>query len=171
MIQVSLGVERAVDSASDPLGRARVGWAEGMSESELYNVARGTWVLSHARAVKEKFLLVSGDGIVRQAIEIGSVAKAADGRLVFDGRVLGSGHPVFDAFVGKPAPNGAQQNPITYFDSALEHTGCACDCGELVSPPREFITGHDQRAIHERITKVGTVRQFLDWFDETWAHG
>lgn len=168
MIQVSLGLERAIDPALDPLGRTRIGWAQGMSEVELYEIARGTWVLSHARAVKEKYLVVSGDGIIRQAIEIKSVSKAADGRLLFDGRVLCAGDPVYDEFVGKPAPNGTQQNPITYFGSPLEHTGCGCGCGELVPPTREFVIGHDQRAIHDRITKVGSVRQFLDWFDATW---
>jgi hypothetical protein len=37
-----------------------------------------------------------------------------------------------------------------------------------VSPPvqRDFIVGHDQRAIHERIAKVGSIREFLDLFDK-----
>jgi hypothetical protein len=168
MIQVTLGGERLVDAALDPLGRARIGWAEGMGEAELYDIARGTWVLSAARGKKERFLVVVGGGVVRQAIEATAVTKGADGRWTFVGTVLKAGHPVFDEFVGQPAPNGAQQNPITYFDSVLEHSGCACGCGELVPPTREFVSGHDQRAIHDRVAKVGSVREFLDWFDVTW---
>ena len=28
-----------------------------------------------------------------------------------------------------------------------------------------FLPGHDQRAIHDRINQIGTVSEFLDWFD------
>lgn len=28
--------------------------------------------------------------------------------------------------------------------------------------------GHDQRAIHDRIAKIGSVADFLEWFDATW---
>jgi hypothetical protein len=28
-----------------------------------------------------------------------------------------------------------------------------------------FLPGHDQRAIHARIARVGTVVEFLRWFD------
>ncbi|SRR6266851_173369 len=29
-------------------------------------------------------------------------------------------------------------------------------------------SGHDQRAIHERIAKVGTVKDFITWLDDAW---
>ncbi|MGY3567928.1 hypothetical protein [Sinomonas sp. RB5] len=47
-------------------------------------------------------------------------------------------------------------------DRREEHL-CRCGCGQPSS--RDFLPGHDQRAIHERIKKVGTVSDFLDWFD------
>jgi len=31
----------------------------------------------------------------------------------------------------------------------------------------QFVTGHDDMTIHARIAKVGTVADFLDWFDAT----
>jgi hypothetical protein len=33
---------------------------------------------------------------------------------------------------------------------------------------RDFMPGHDQRAIHERIAKIGSVKDFLAWFDATY---
>ena len=35
--------------------------------------------------------------------------------------------------------------------------------------PRRLPPGHDQRAIHERIAKIGTVKDFITWFDDTWT--
>jgi hypothetical protein len=34
---------------------------------------------------------------------------------------------------------------------------------------RDFLPGHDQRAIHERIAKVGAVKDLITWFDDTWT--
>ena len=31
-----------------------------------------------------------------------------------------------------------------------------------------FVSGHDQRALHERVAKIGTVAEFLSWFDQTY---
>lgn len=72
-----------------------------------------------------------------------------------------------DHYVGKPAPNGAQQNPITYFKSPLGNRECNCGCGKPINRG-DFLPGHDQRAIHERIARVGTVLDFIAWFDQTW---
>jgi len=29
----------------------------------------------------------------------------------------------------------------------------------------DFAIGHDQKALHARVAQIGTVAQFLDWFD------
>jgi len=47
----------------------------------------------------------------------------------------------------------------------LDNRVCACHCGTPINRG-DFLPGHDQRAIHERIAKVGTV---ITWFDETWT--
>ncbi len=31
---------------------------------------------------------------------------------------------------------------------------------------RDFLAGHDQTALHDRVKKIGTVAEFLDWFDD-----
>ena len=85
------------------------------------------------------------------------------------GRVLRPGHPVHDEYVGGPALVDPARNPVSYVDSALDdQTFCACGCGAPTTLSRDFLPGHDQRAIHERIARVGTVRDFLRWFDTTW---
>jgi hypothetical protein len=43
---------------------------------------------------------------------------------------------------------------------------CACGCGKDVL--KDFYHGHDQRALHARIRKIGTVREFIEWFDATY---
>lgn len=41
---------------------------------------------------------------------------------------------------------------------------CRCGCGEMTIGG-DFVSGHDQKAIHERIARIGTVGEFLDWMD------
>ena len=30
-----------------------------------------------------------------------------------------------------------------------------------------FVPGHDQKALHERVARIGTVYEFIQWFDRT----
>jgi hypothetical protein len=53
-------------------------------------------------------------------VEIHRVDDVGGGRRAFEGRVLQPGDPVYDFYVGKRAPNGTQQNPITYFESTID---------------------------------------------------
>jgi hypothetical protein len=97
------------------LDRARwlpqIGWDESLTEQQLYDIARGTWATGR-RVKQERYAVVSGAGAIRQAIEIDRIVD--DGiRRSFEGRVLQPGGPVYDLYVGKPAPNGRQQKPIT----------------------------------------------------------
>jgi hypothetical protein len=170
MIQITLGKKKEVSPTRDPFGRPQIGWTDGLSDQQLQEIARGTWVMPGERVERERFAVVSGGGIIRQAIEIDRVVDAPDGRRAFEGRILGPGHPVHDHYVGQPAPNGPQQNPITYFNSTLDNRECSCGCGKPINRG-DFLPGHDQRAIHERIARVGTVKDFITWFDQTWGQG
>lgn len=67
------------------------------------------------------------------------------------------------------APNRAQQNPITCFDSLLGNRECSCGYGKPISRG-DFLPSHDQRTIHERIARIGTVKDSIAWFDQTWKH-
>lgn len=143
-----------------------------MTADELYEAGRYAWVLG-ARADKEQFALIVFSNTVLQAIEIESLEDVTvtnakgeqQARRAIHGTILKPGHPVYDALVGNQAPMPSTQNPIKYVDHPLDLTDCKCGCGQPVRA--DFLPGHDQRAIHDRISKVGTVAQFINWFDET----
>ena len=87
------------------------------------------------------------------------------------GQILTKGHPVFDAYVGKPSPVIGVRNPVSYIDADEDLRRCECGCGAEVSHG-PFVSGHDQRALHERVAKIGTVAEFLCWFDQVYqGHG
>jgi hypothetical protein len=176
MIHITLGQERFIDPETDPLGRDRVGFSEKMSANALYDANHGTWVLG-PRAQGERYALVSFHGIVRQAIEIDSIDKVTwrdpddprDDRSVINGKWLEPGHPVYDTYVGKPSPVQGVRNPVTYIDAPVDGNPCRCGCGGTVSS-RDFLPGHDQTALHDRVKQIGTVSEFLDWFDVVRGH-
>lgn len=156
-----------------PMGRTWVGYAPGMSEQEIYEVNRGRWVLGVA-ADREHYVLFTVDGFVKAAVEIhrirasnGVDQRDPDGRRVIEGEVLTEKHPVWQHYVDKPSPVVGLRNPIKYhYDPHFDGRVCGCGCGEAVSGASHFIAGHDQRAIHERIARIGSVTEFLTWFDE-----
>lgn len=162
MIVITIKGDHFLDEP-DELGRTRCGWREGMSDYELYEAARGSWVLG-PQADREHYALVIHDNIVRQSIEIERVVETVNDRRAVEGKVLKPGHKVYDTYVGKPSPVAPQRNPIRYFDSPVGRKPCRCGCGKPVSAG-DFAMGHDQTALHERIKQIGTVSEFLDWFD------
>jgi hypothetical protein len=171
MIHITLGDKRPVDPSIDELQRDTVGFSEDMTDAELYTANHGCWRLG-PRAERERFMLASYGGIVRQAVEIEAIEPVArGGRSVIHGEILSVGHPVYDKFVGQPSPVQGVRNPITYIDDDLDEARCLCGCGEGVVG-RDFLPGHDQIAIHARIKQIGSVPDFLAWFDEVrrpWA--
>ncbi|MFD4495606.1 hypothetical protein [Streptomyces sp. NPDC058486] len=156
-----------VDPEVDQLGRDHVGWDENMSDEALFRANRGCWVLGE-RAENEQYALLSFGGKVRMAIEIDKLVPVAGGRKAIEGRFLQAGDAVYDAYVDEDTPAKRARNPITYFDSAHDTRLCGCGCGEAVVGGC-FLSGHDQKALHARVAKIGTVREFLDWFDSTYV--
>lgn len=164
MLHITLGPERPVDPGKDELGRDRVGFSPTMSELALYDANHGCWKLG-ARANKEQYMIVSFGGLVRQAVEIESIAPVTRGdRSVVHGPILRAGHPVYDKHVGKTSPVQGVRNPVTYFDDDADGRPCRCGCGG-VAVGKDFLLGHDQTALHNRVRQIGTVAEFLDWFD------
>jgi len=132
-----------------------------MTVDELYEAARSAWKFGR-RAEKERYALVIYRDKVLQAIEIDHLEDTDEpGRRAIHGRPLGPGDSVHEAWVGKDMEG--TRNPIRYFDAPQDRTPCLCGCGRLVIG--DFVAGHDQRAIHERIAKIGSVAQFIRWFD------
>ncbi|PCG82961.1 hypothetical protein CIB93_27265 [Streptomyces sp. WZ.A104] len=167
MIHITLGERRYVNPQEDQLGRNIVGFDPLMDDEALFHANRGCWVLGE-RAEKERYALLSHEGKVRMAIEIDKLVPVAGGRKAMEGRYLTPGDEVYDAYVGKPTPVETTRNPITYFDSPHGARTCYCGCGEPVAGGW-FVIGHDQKALHARISKIGTVREFIDWFDSTYV--
>lgn len=167
MIHITLGPMRDVNPKEDQLGRDHVGWDANMDDEALFRANRGCWVLGE-RAEREQYALLSHNGEVRMAIEIDRLVPVAGGRKAMEGRFLKPGDAVYDAYVGGEPPVESARNPITYFDSPHGTRVCHCGCGEPVATGW-FLIGHDQKALHARVAKVGTVREFIDWFDNTYV--
>ncbi|MFF7205427.1 hypothetical protein [Streptomyces sp. NPDC008141] len=166
MIHITLGKLRPVNPKDDQLGRDHVGWDPDMDDAAMFRANRGCWVLGE-RADREQYALLSSQGTVRQAIEIDRLVAVAGGRRAIEGRYLEAGHPVYDAYVGKPQPIEPVRNPVTYFESPHAARSCGCGCGSPVTLGW-FLAGHDQKALHDRVARIGTVHQFIQWFDQTY---
>lgn len=90
-------------------------------------------------------------------------APGKPGRKIIEGEPLPEDHPVYQAYVGQPTPDSARvRNPVTYFDSTVG--GWLCGCGEEIYAG-EFVRGHEQTALHQRVAQIGTIPEFLRWFD------
>ncbi|MGW6241793.1 hypothetical protein [Streptomyces sp. NPDC055094] len=173
MIVIGAGVEQSIDPAGDELGRDRIGYGPTMSPLALYDATHGTWHLGE-RAHRERFALITHDGRGVLAVAIDRVEPAdpgpqGSGRSVIHGEILTTGHPMYDAYVGAPSPIPPQRNPVGYFDAPEEQTACACGCDEPLPAGKHFASGHDQTALHERVRQLGSVVDFIAWFDRT--HG
>ena len=163
---------RRLPALPDPMDRDWVGFDPAATDQALYERNRGLWNLGPA-AGRTKLVTFSYDGLVKVVIAVESVETIAalqqDGRdkKAIVGRVLAAGEAAYDALIDTPVD--AHRNPVTY----LTATGggpalCACGCGAPVTGRRDFIPGHDQRAVHERITRRwGSTMAFLTWFDDS----
>lgn len=181
MIVFTISDERTLPAEQrelDALKRDRVGFSPTMSDLALFDANRGMWVISEERARSEQFALFvwSGDWHGKLAVEITGVEKRFHPykqamRSKVDGDILHEGHPIYDAYVGKRCPLPPGRNPVRYFQAPEEDTlastdyRCRCGCGDVAPVGKDFKPGHDQTALHQRVKKIGTVAEFLDWFD------
>lgn len=177
MIHITIGPWKEADP-EDGLHRSHVGYRQGMSEQEMFDANHGEWAIGTKRHDTERFALFSFDGKVVQAIEVHDYKRTRkfakedrrDDKYTMNGTILKPGHSVYEKYVGGDTPEEITpgRNPVRYFPDAEfdAATGrpCRCGCGETTTAG-EFIPGHDQKAIHERIARIGTVAAFLDWMD------
>ena len=179
MLHITVGPKKDIESKDDFHGRSYVGYEKTMDQDAMYVANHGEWAIgARGQNQNEKFALFSFGRSVIQALAIDEVVVTTkredapgehrDDRCTIYGNILSEGHPVFDKYVGKPTPVSAARNPVRYFSDPEfdETTGkpCRCGCGEITSAG-DFIPGHDQKAIHERIARIGTVAEFLDFMD------
>jgi hypothetical protein len=127
--------------------------------------------MNRARAAAERFALIVGMGKVLAVAEIDGITRHGD-RIALKGDLLSAGHPVYDAYIGRPDPLPNQsQNSITYGDlpeeSAFRIRPCACGCAQETG--RDFVPGHELRAIQARIRQLfgGSALALIQWIDTT----
>jgi hypothetical protein len=173
-INFKLGPMKPLDPTEDDMGREWYGWDPRDSNLANFERNRGLWLLG-ARAERERYATFSIDGTIKVVAEIDGLetipAKDPSRRAkrAIVGRVLEAGHPIADHFVQQPADQ--HRNPVTYLsDPDTSERTCACGCGTSVPGLRSWASGHDQRAVHDRITRQwGDVLGFVRWFDATYA--
>lgn len=168
MIHITLRKTTLANDPTDPLERTHSGWDENASIEANWNMNRGYYALGE-RADRQQYAALSYGGEVVMVAKIRRIvpAKGKPGKRIIVGDPLGPGEPIWDTFVGKPTPDKAVgvRNPITYIEEGRAFgRQCRCGCREIVFES-DFVRGHDQTALHQRVSKIGTIREFLDWFD------
>jgi len=172
-INLKLNPVRDVDAQKDDMGRRWVGFQAEHSPQQTYDQNRGVWLFG-PRAARERYATFSFEGTVRVVVEIDGIETISSknpsrpDKSAIVGRVLGEGHPMHQALMGTPVD--AHRNPVTYPDDPADGPrNCACGCGAPVPSHRAFAPGHDQRAVHERITRQwGSTLGFIGWYDATY---
>ncbi len=168
LLRIKLGQRTYVgdeQGAHKFLPRMHAGWDPTMTAQEVYDAARGWWRLNQ-RAEQERYAVVVAGGQCQLAIRINKWQQEGD-RRAFAGDILGPGDLVHDKFVGKPDPaDSTSRFPVLYLADPVDEATCRCGCGATVSRG-EWLQGHDQRAIHDRIRADfgGSVSRFIDWYD------
>jgi hypothetical protein len=153
---------------ADALGRTYFGYDPAKSEHENWLANRADWVLGE-RATRERYVLFTEHATrkIVMAAEITDIVESPNNlnKKVIEGVLLGPGHPVYEAFVGQDQPESTRvRNPVTYLDTTVGGWSCGCGCGaEIYSG--EFVRGHKQTALHQRVAQVGTIPEFIRWFD------
>lgn len=172
-VNFKLGPVTAVDPAQDDMSRTWIGWSPLHLDQETYDQNRGLWLLGR-RVEHEQYATFSAEGIVRVVVAIdhvetvpSKVAGARSKRAIM-GRVLKAGDPIYDALIDQQVDG--HRNPVTYLEDPIGGPRtCACGCGAAVLGSRAFLPGHDQRAVHDRITRQwGSTLAFINWFDATY---
>jgi hypothetical protein len=157
----------------DPLGRSSVGFFPRMTEEEAWEAGRGCWKMSAEKLPRVRFALVVAEGAVRAVAEVMDFTAHGD-RVALEGSLLGAGHPMYDAYIGQPDPvDNGSMNPVGYVALPEEQQflmrACACGCG--ATSERDFLPGHETRAIMDRVREHfdGNPLKFVQWIDNTLA--
>jgi hypothetical protein len=168
VLHITLTTKTLQNDPADPLRRTFYGWGQQDPIEENWQNNRGYWALG-ARAHRESYVLFSHNE-PHEVVMAAGIDKIIDapgkpGRKIIEGEPLPEDHAVYQAYVGRPTPPSARvRNPVTYFDSTVGGWPCGCGCGEEIFAG-EFVRGHEQTALHQRVAQIGTIPEFLRWFD------
>jgi hypothetical protein len=166
-VRLRLGKYEPVQA--DPLGRAFTGYFPRMTEQEAWEAGRGLWRMNTDKVSRERFALVVGEGRVRAVAQVTGIAVHGD-RVELQGHVLPDGHPVREAYLNRLDPvENSSQNPVGYSELPEELrfvlSPCHCGCGQEAH--RDFLPGHDVRAMQARVRQHfgGSPLKFIQWVD------
>ncbi|WP_436649334.1 hypothetical protein [Actinoplanes sp. URMC 104] len=128
-----------------------------MTQEEAWESGRGMWKVNKDRIGRQRFALVVGEGVVRAIAEIIGLTEhdtPAGTRIAVKGRLVAADHPLREAYLAQPDPvTTGSHNPVGYRDLPEERPlvlrPCACGCGG--ESDREFLPGHDVRAVQRRV--------------------
>ncbi len=166
MLVLKVELSQEVNPKNDPLGRSEIGYRFDMTDAELFEATRGVWRLGKP-AERETVALVTLHGEVLLVVEINRLVQfATTTRRAIEGRIVQPGEPLYDEWMGRMVTVGHSRNPVAYLPNHPRL--CRCGCGLTVDGAHEFATGHDLKALQTRVKKIGSVAQFLDWFDARW---
>lgn len=108
IVRIKLGDERPAPQP-DPLGRARLGYVDGLTTGELWDRGRGVWKARLATVAEADLAVLVARGTVQLVGAIDGVTFHGD-RVAIEGRALRQ-HPL----IGTPDPIPNQsRNPIAY---------------------------------------------------------
>lgn len=108
IVRIKLGDERPAPQP-DPLGRARLGYVDGLTTGELWERGRGVWKARLATVAEADLAVLVARGTVQLVGTIDGVTFHGD-RVAIEGRALRQ-HPL----IGTPDPIPNQsRNPIAY---------------------------------------------------------
>lgn len=108
VMRVKIVGDQPADPA-DAIGRAHVGYKEGLSTAEIWERGRGVWRAKLANVAEATHLLIAHRGVI---VGIGTI----DGLRFFRPRVAIEGTP-FERhpLLGQPDPlDNSSQNPVTF---------------------------------------------------------
>ena len=170
-VRIKLGDFQSV--SGDCLGRAYIGCFPRMTEDEAWQAGRGVWKMNRSRAAAERFALIAGMGKVLAVAEVEGLTQHGD-RFALEGHPLTAGHPLHDAYIGRPDPlqpvaelrhlrQPARRGP-------LRIRPCACGCGQETD--RDFAPGHELKAIQARVREHfgGSALALIQWIDKAHPH-
>jgi hypothetical protein len=156
-IRLKLGGYETVQG--DPLGRVYVGCFPRMTEDEAWEAGRGVWKMNREKASRQRFALIVGEGIVRAVAEITGYTEhttATGERGALEGQLLPAGDPVRGAYLGQPDPvaNGSRTPWATATCRKSSRTWCVPGPAAAATTDRDFLPGHDARAIQARVREM-----------------
>jgi hypothetical protein len=162
------------------MDREWVGYRPTLTGEEVFEQNRGMWYLRPDKVEKERYATFSFRGKIVTVAEIAGVQtlpwqspRGRRDKQALTGRALAAGHPAYEHFIDRLV-SGTSRNPVSYIDDpeprpAPEPNSCTCGCGTPVPEGKNFVPGHDQRAVHERIARQwGDTLGFVRWFDEAY---